>query len=175
MKPIAIVTDSTSDLPAALVEQLRINVIPCNVHFDKEIFRERVDLSTEQFYQKLAAASQLPKTSQPSAGAFAELYHALATRSAGIVSIHIAAQLSGTLQSAMLAAKDITDVPIATIDSGSTSMALGWLAVLAARAALAKQDFDSIVAAVNDAVPRVRLLALLENLDNLVKGGRVGK
>ncbi len=174
-KPVAIVTDSTSDIPAALVEQLHIHVIPCNVHFGQEIFRDRIDLTNEQFFQKLATSPQLPKTSQPSVGAFQELYQTLATRSSGIVSIHVAAKLSGTLQSASLAAQDITSVPIATIDSGNASMALGWLAIRAARAAQAKQNFDSIVAGVKATVPRVRLLALLENLDNVVKGGRIGK
>jgi DegV family protein with EDD domain len=175
MKPIAIVTDSTSDLPALLATQLHIHVVPCNVHFGQEVYRERVDLTTDQFYEKLATAKELPKTSQPSVGVFTELYQTLAKNHDGIISIHLAAKLSGTYQSAALAAKEVTGIPIATIDSGTTSMSLGWLAVIAARVSQTKQDFESIVATVNAAVPRTRLLALLENLDNVVKGGRVGK
>lgn len=175
MKPVAVVTDSTSDLPPVIAEQLHINVIPCNVHFGQEVYREHVDLTNDQFYHKLSTSPQLPKTSQPSIGAFMELYQTLATRYSGIVSIHIAAKLSGTLQSAMLAAREIQSVPIATIDSGNTSMALGWVVILAARAAQARHDFEQVVATANDAVPRVRLMALLNTLENLVKGGRVGK
>lgn len=175
MKPVAIVTDSTSDIPSTLAESLQINIIPCNIHFDREVFRERVDLTNEQFYDKLRASAQLPKTSQPSVGTFLEMYRALAEHSSGIVSLHIASKLSGTLQSAKIAANELRGTPIATIDSTSTSMALGWLAVLAARASQAGQDFDRIVALVNDAVPRLRLIALLNSLDNVVKGGRIGK
>ncbi len=175
MKPIAIVTDSTSDLPPAIAEQLHISIIACNVHFGTEVFREHVDLTNEQFYQRLAASPQLPKTSQPSTGEFEGLYRTLTADHSGIVSMHIASKFSGTLQSASIAAKEIKDVPIATLDSGTTSMGLGWLAILAARAAQAEQSFDEIVALVNGAIPRVRILALVENLDNLVKGGRIGK
>ncbi|MBI5877012.1 MAG: DegV family protein [Chloroflexi bacterium] len=175
MKPIAIVTDSTCDLPASLVHALQIHVVPCNVHFGTEMFREGIDLNNEQFFQRLRTSPELPKTSQPSVGAFLEVYQPLATRASAIVSVHLAGKLSGTLQSATLAAKEITGIPIATIDSGSCSMGIGWLAVIAARAAQAGQEFDSIVRTVTDARERLRVLALLENLTNVLKGGRLGK
>src|SRR5438552_2846962 len=100
MKPVAVVTDSTSDIPADIAAALNINIIACNVHFESEVFRERIDLTAEQFYQKLQDAPHLPKTSQPSVGAFLELYRPLTLTSSGIVSIHLASKLSGTLQSA---------------------------------------------------------------------------
>ncbi len=175
MKPIAIVTDSTSDLPPTIAEKLHIQVVPCNVHFGTEVFRERVDLTIDQFYERLASSAQLPKTSQPSTGIFEDLYRRLAVEHAGIVSIHIAAKFSGTLQSATIAAKELPAVPIATIDSGTTSMGLGWLAVVAARAALGGANLDEVVALINGAIPRVRILALLENLESVAKGGRIGK
>jgi len=175
MKPVAIVTDSTSDIPAEIAAALNINIIACNVHFESEVFRERIDLSTDQFYQKLRDTPRLPKTSQPSVGAFLELYRALAPESSGIVSIHLAGKLSGTLQSATLAAGEIRDVPILTLDSGSATMGLGWPAILAARAARTGATFDEVAGLVRGAIPRVRVLALLENLDNVVKGGRIGK
>ena len=175
MKPVAVVTDSTSDIPAEIATALAINIIACNVHFDAEVFRERIDLSADQFYQKLRDTSRLPKTSQPSIGAFLELFRALAPESSGIVSIHLAGKLSGTLQSATLASAEIHDVPIVTLDSGSATMGLGWLAILAARAARNGSTFAEVASLVRDAVPRVRVLALLANLDNVVKGGRIGK
>ena len=175
MKPVAVVTDSTSDIPAEIATALNINIIACNVHFDTEVFREGIDLSADQFYQKLRDTPRLPKTSQPSVGAFLELYRALAPESSGIVSIHLAGKLSGTLQSATLAAAEIHDVPIVTLDSGSATMGLGWLAILAARAARAGSTFAEVASLVRGAVPRVRVLALLENLDNVLKGGRIGK
>jgi len=175
MKPVAVVTDSTSDIPAEIAAALNLNIIACNVHFDSEVFRERVDLSAEQFYQKLHDAPRLPKTSQPSVGAFLELYRPLTQTSSGIVSIHLAGKLSGTLQSATLAAADIHEVPIVTLDSGSATMGLGWLAILAARAANAGASFGEVADIARHATPRVRVLALLAHLDNLVKGGRIGK
>jgi DegV family protein with EDD domain len=175
MKPIAVVTDSTSDLPESLAASLDIHIIACNVHFGTEVFRERVDLSNEQFYEKLKRAAELPKTSQPSVGAFLELYQSLAERYSGIVSVHLAAKLSGTLQSAQLAAAEMKDFPIVPIDSTNASMALGWVAVAAARAAQAGNVIGDVAGVASSTVGRVRLLALLENLDNVVKGGRLGK
>src|SRR5258708_6729580 len=115
MKPVAVVTDSTSDIPAAIADALNIQIIACNVHFDSQVFRERIDLSADQFYQMLREAPRLPKTSQPSVGAFLELFRSLVPDCSGIVSIHLAAKLSGTLQSATLAAAEIHDVPIAAL------------------------------------------------------------
>lgn len=175
MKPIAVVTDSTSDLPESLAASLDIHVIACNVHFGTEVFRERVDLSNSQFYEKLKRSAGLPKTSQPSVGAFLEFYSSLAERYSGIVSVHLAAKLSGTLQSAQLAAAEMKEFPIVPIDSGNASMALGWVAVAAARAAQVAQDIGQVAEVARSTVERVRLLALLENLDNVVKGGRLGK
>ena len=135
MKPVAIVTDSTSDLPPDLARQLDIHVIASNVHFGTEVYREHIDLDRDQFFEKLRAAEQLPTTSQPSVGAFLEFYQPLTTRYSGIVSIHIGGKLSGTMQTAMLALREITAVPVAAVDSESVSMGMGWQAVVAARAA----------------------------------------
>src|SRR2546422_4390004 len=77
MKPVAIVTDSTSDLPTSVAEPLGIHIIPCNVHFGTEVYRERIDLTNDEFYQRLANSPQLPKTSQPASGVFEELYRQL--------------------------------------------------------------------------------------------------
>lgn len=175
MKPVAVVTDSTSDIPADIAAAHHINIIACNVAFDSEVYRERIDLSTEQFYQKLQDAPRLPTTSQPSVGAFLDLYRPLAQTSSGIVSIHLAGKLSGTLQSATLAAADIREVPVVALDSGSATMGLGWLAILAARAANSGASFGEVADLVRQATPRVRVLALLAHLDNLLKGGRIGK
>ncbi len=175
MNPIAIVTDSTSDVPPVIANQLQIHIIPCNVHFGSDIYRERIDLTNDQFYERLASSPQLPKTSQPSPGVFEDLYRALVPDHSSIVSIHVASKLSGTLQSATIAAQEIHAIPIATIDSGTTSMGLGWLAIMAARAAVAGRTFDEVVAILRDAIPRVRILALLESLEYVTRGGRIGK
>ena len=175
MKPVAIVTDSTSDLPPALARQHDIHIVACNVHFGTEVYREHVDLDNDQFFEKLRNSPQLPTTSQPSVGAFLEVYRALATRYAGIVSIHLASSLSGTMQSATLAAREIGDVPVEVIDSESVSMGIGWLAIIGARAAISGASLEEISKLVQDARGRTRLLALLENLDNALKGGRIGR
>jgi DegV family protein with EDD domain len=175
MKPVAVVTDSISDLPEAIAASLNIHMIACNVHFGTEVYRERIDLSNAEFYRKLKQSASLPTTSQPSVGAFLELYRSLANDYAGIVSVHISAKLSGTVQAAQLAANEMSELPVVTIDSGTASMAEAWVAILAARAANAGADLAQVEATARHATGRVRLLALLASLENVVKGGRLGK
>ena len=172
---VKIVTDSTADIPEELVAELGITVVPCNVHFGLETYRDGLDLSKEEFYARLKTSPTLPTTSAPAAGLFEATYRKLASETDQILSIHLASALSAIYNSACLGAETIPGFEIALIDSGQASMGLGWLVIAAARAAQEGQSLAQIVALVENVMPRVRLFAALDTLEYLQKGGRVGK
>jgi DegV family protein with EDD domain len=169
-----IVVDSTLDLPDDQIKDNDIVVVPLNVHFGDESFKDKVDLSTEEFFERLAKVTQLPTTSQPSPGEFIEAYRAIPDGEA-IVSIHIAGQLSGTVDSARLAAKELPDREIHIIDSGNVTWAAGLLAVLAAEKVREGLSAADVVKAVEEAKPRARLVAILDTLKYAIMGGRVSR
>ena len=172
---VKIVTDSTADIPEKLATELGITIVPCNVHFGLETYRDGLDLSKEEFYARLKTSPTLPTTSAPAAGLFEATYRELASETDQILSIHLASALSAIYNSACLGAEAIADVEITLIDSEQVSMGLGWLVIAAARAAQAGQSLAQIMALVEDMMPRVRLFAALDTLEYLQKGGRVGK
>jgi DegV family protein with EDD domain len=172
---VKVVTDSTADIPEGLAAELGITIVPCNVHFGLETYRDGLDLSKEEFYARLKTSPTLPTTSAPAAGLFEVTYRELASETDQILSIHLASALSAIYNSACLGAEAVSDVEIALMDSGQASMGLGWLVVAAARAAQAGQPLAQIVALLKDMIPRVRLFAALDTLEYLQKGGRVGK
>lgn len=172
---VKIVTDSTADIPEELVAELEITVVPCNVHFGLETYRDGLDLSREAFYARLKTSPILPTTSAPAAGLFEATYRELARQTDQILSIHLASALSAIYNSACLGAKAVSGVEMALIDSGQVSMGLGWLVIAAARAAQAGRSLAQVAALVEDMKPRVRLFAALDTLEYLRKGGRVSR
>jgi DegV family protein with EDD domain len=172
---VKVVTDSTADIPEELAAELEITIVPCNVHFGLETYRDGLDLSKEDFYARLKTSPTLPTTSAPAAGLFEATYRELANETDQILSIHLASALSGIYNSAHLGAEAVSGVEITLIDSGQVSMGLGWLVIAAARAAQEGQPLAQIGALVEDMKPRVRLFAALDTLEYLRKGGRVGK
>ena len=130
MSKIAVVVDSTSDLPPTDRERLGITVVPLNVHFGDEVFRDNVDISPTEFLERLVTARQLPTTSQPSPALFEEAYRALAVNHDAIVAITLSAKLSGTFQSANIAAEAVADtIRVEVIDSQMASVALALQAI----------------------------------------------
>ena len=172
---VAVVVDSTADIPAALRHELNITVVPLLILFGAEEFRDGIDLSGDEFYARLEASSIHPTTSQPSAGDFAEAYERLAQNHEGIISIHLGGKLSGTVRSAQQAAEMVPQIPIRVIDSGSVSLGLGFLGIEAARMAQAGKSLDEIASAIEAMVPRVELWAVLDTLKYLERGGRIGR
>jgi DegV family protein with EDD domain len=174
--PVRIVTDSASDLPEPLCEELGIEVVPLTIRFGEREYVDRKELSTEAFWRELAASSVLPETAAPSVGAFEETFRSLSDAGAdGIVCINLSAQLSATMQSAQVAAKALDGhTPITIIDSKSASMGIGNLAIHAARRARAGATIDEIVREVEDQRERQHVLATLDTLEYLRKGGRIG-
>ena len=175
-RPVRIVTDSTADLPPELAEELGITVVPLHVVFGNESFRDGVDLTSEEFFRRLPLAAELPRTSQPSAGEFLQAYERLAETTDRILSIHLSARFSGTVNTARQAAQALigrcyTEV----IDSGTTSMAMGLAVIAAAREAQAGADLDACAQAARSVLRRQRLAVLLDTLEYLRRGGRIGR
>jgi len=174
-RKVRVVTDSTADIPPALAQELDITIVPCNVIFGDRTYQDGIDISRAEFYRKMTEERELPATSQPSVEQFKEVYGQLGKECTQIVSIHLAGSLSGTLNSAQVAARDFPQLKIAIIDSRQATMALGWLAIYAARAANAGQTLEEIVALVEEMIPRLRVLAMLDTLEYAHRMGRIGK
>lgn len=174
--PVAIVTDSSSDLPAEQAEALGIEVVPLSIRFGDEEFTDRVELSVEEFYKRLAESTALPETAAPSPGAFEEAFRRQVERGAdSIVSVNLSSELSATYQSAQNAARALAGtVEVHVVDSRSITLGLGWQVVEAAQMARDGADAATIVAHVEGMAKRTHVLGALDTLENLKKGGRIG-
>ncbi|HRN68607.1 MAG TPA: DegV family protein [Promineifilum sp.] len=171
---VAIVTDSTVNLPAEVIEANNIYVIPQILNWEGRSFLDQIDISTEEFYQRLPNSKDLPKTSQPAPGQFTEHFEKVAEGAESIVAIFVSQALSGTIQSAHLGAEAMGDYPIEIVDSRSTSLGLGLLVTAAARYAAEGHDYKEVAAYVRTLVPRIRVLFVVDTLEYLHKGGRIG-
>ena len=172
---IKIVVDSISDMPSELITKYGINVMPLIVRFGENEYKDGVDLTADKFYERVAAG-EWPATSVPSVGEFAELYERLASDSDGIISIHVSSKLSGTYNSAVQGAGHIeSECPIEVVDSQQASMGIGMLALVAAKSVENGDDLPTVVSKVNSAIPKVQCFALLDTLEYLQRGGRIGK
>lgn len=171
---VAVVVDSTADIPPTLRDQYNITVVPLTVLFGTETFLDGVEITGDQFYKRLVEGSVHPKTSQPAPGQFVEAFERLGHDHDGIVSIHLSGKLSGTVQSARQAAELVPNVPIKVIDSGSVSMGFGYLAVEAARMAQNGESLDQIAAQIEAMAQRAYVWAVLDTLKFLERGGRIG-
>ena len=172
---VRIVTDSTADLSPEEQRAAGITVVPLNVHFGDEVFRDRVDLSGAEFFRKLQAASQLPRTSQPSVGVFEEVFRSLTGAGDDVVAVMLSSKVSGTYNAALMAAQAVAPDRIEVIDSQSASMALGFLALESARLAKDGADRGKVADAVRGLVPKARILCAIDTLTYLERGGRIGK
>ena len=173
---VKIVTDSTSDLPADLAESLGITIVPLNLHFGTEVFKDGVDISADTFYERLTSGPELPKTSQPSIGDFVSVYERLGADAEGILSVHISGKLSGTFNSATQAREQAkVDCPIEVVDTLLVSMALGTVVLKVAEAANSGSGLEELVALAREASQRAQCICLFDTLEYLRKGGRLGK
>ena len=173
---VKIVTDSTADLPAPLAEGLGITVVPVYVRFGEKVYRDGVDISHDEFYQKLVESPIHPTTSQPTPADFADVYNRLSKETDEIVSIHLSAKTSGTYNSA-LQGREMAGAgcPIEVVDSFSVSMGLGLIAMAAAKAAEAGEGLERVMEEIRQCIPRIRLLGVFDTLKYLLLGGRIGK
>ena len=173
---IKVVTDSSADLPAQLVEELGITVVPLYVRFGEEVYRDRVDISEDEFYQRLLRDPVHPSTTQPTPQDFTNVYQKLSKEADGIISIHISGKLSGTCSSA-LQGRELVEkgCPIEVIDSQILTMGLGLLAIEAANMARSGKSLPQVMEEVKRIIPGLHLFGLLDTLKYLALGGRIGK
>ena len=170
---IRIVTDSTSDLPAEIVEHFGIDVIPAILVLDGRMYEDGVDLSRDDFYERLPGFAITPTTASPSAGTFEETYrHGFESGATHILSLHVSSTLSGIYNAAQIAAKSF-DGRVSVIDSGQLSLGLGFQVAAAAKAAATGASLDEVLAAVESVRSRLHVVAMLDTLEYLRRGGRV--
>ena len=172
---VRIVTDSLADIPPAIIRELEITVVPAIVRFGSAEYRDRVDLPSWEFYQKLSSSPVLPTTSVPSTGDFEQTYRELAQCTNQILAIHTIGTLSGIYNASRLAAQDVPNTQIEVIDSQQVSMSLGWLVIQAARAAKQGKTLGEIKALVESLMRHVHIVAMLGTLEYAQRGGRLGK
>jgi DegV family protein with EDD domain len=171
---VKVVCDSAADLPHELAAEHGITVVPLMVRFGEESFVDGVDLTPKEFWSRCAASPVLPETSAPSAGAFETAFRGLAGND-GVVCLTMSSDMSATHQAAVLAAKAVADVvEVRVVDTRTTSMGEGLVALACAAAASAGRGIDEVLEVGEDATARGRLFACLDTLENLKKGGRIG-
>jgi len=175
MGTVRIVTDSTADLPGDLAEKYGIIVVPLKVMFGQKVYRDGVDLEPTAFYSRLRKSSDLPTTSQPAPGEFVAVYERLIQKGDSVISIHITSAMSGTFHSAQLAKTMVDSKDVFVIDSRSCSMGLGMIVLAAAKAAREGQSRKEILSLVNDLTGKVKVLFVVDTLEYLARGGRIGK
>jgi DegV family protein with EDD domain len=175
--PVRIVTDSSCDLEAAEADELAIEVVPLTIRIGSTEYTDRVDLSVEDFYAKMATSPTLPETAAPSPGAFEAAFRRQREAGAdGVVCVTLSSDLSATMQAAQNAATGIADeLDVRVIDSRSITMGLGTIARLAATAAADGASLDEVVAGVDGIARRTHVIGTLDTLENVKKGGRIGK
>jgi DegV family protein with EDD domain len=170
---IRVVTDSASDLPADVVARLDIDVVPLTIRFDQDEFS---DLSPAEFWAKCKVAKSLPETSAPSPGAFQAAYER--ARDAGfdgVIVLTLSSLLSATHQSATLGAESLGSAfPVRVVDTFNVSMGQGLIAIDVAEAAAEGADLDALVTRSNEAMAKIGVVATLDTLEHLIKGGRIG-
>ena len=171
---IAVVTDSTAHIPDNLLEGLDISVIPVWLLWDNDRLRDGVDIEPPAFYRRLKQSRTLPTTSQPSIGEFETVYRQLATEAEAIVSVLVSSKISGTVASAQAAVERLPELKIRIVDALSSSMGLGFAALAAAKAAAAGKSLDEVVTAAEEIRDKVHLLFVVETLEYLHRGGRIG-
>ena len=173
---IRVVTDSSCDLPQEVLDRNLLTVVPLNIRFGDDDFVDRVELPADAFWKRLQSSEELPETAAPPVGRFAAAFGDLQGQGAeGIVVVGISADLSGTLNSATLAAEAFDGgIPIRLVDSRLVSSALGLVALAAARVAQNGGSLEQVVAAAEHASARTGVFAALDTLEFLKRGGRIG-
>lgn len=178
MCAVKIVVDSTADIPAEDLERLGIEMVPLKVHFGEEAYLDGVTIGPDNFYDMLEASAVLPTTSQPSPAEFLDLYQQILDKEPGaqIISFHLSSEFSGTYQSAVIAKSMLDDkADITIVDSRSASHGFGAAALLAAEMAREGAGKEQILAAAEQLLKGMRIYFLVDTLEYLQRGGRIGK
>ncbi|MGE3271996.1 MAG: DegV family protein [Chloroflexota bacterium] len=175
MPRIGVVTDSTADFPGDAQQRLGIEMVPLSVIWDRDTFRDKIDLSIDDFYRLMKQRTTLPTTSAPAPGLFEEAYERLLGEFDHVISVHLGDKLSATCGVARSAAERMGKGRVSVVDSGQTTMCLGWLAMRAAEMGQEGAEPAAIVKELESWAPRLRLYVVLDTLTNLQRGGRIGR
>jgi DegV family protein with EDD domain len=174
-RKVAIVTDSTADLPSHLTKSRSITVVPLMLHFEGRSLLDGVDIRPSEFYRTLPKATTHPTTSQPSPGSFAETYAGLLTNYSDVISIHISEKLSGTYASAVQGAEMTDPKRVNVIDSQLVSMSLGLLTLAATEMVARGDTAETVVQRVTAMREQVQTYFSVATLEFLRRGGRIGR
>jgi DegV family protein with EDD domain len=174
MNKIKIVTDSTVDLSEKIIQEYDIHIVPLSISINDEHYLDRVEISPKEFMEKMKTSKELPKSSQPSAGEFLKVYESLADQGFSVISIHMTGGMSGTVRSAESAA-GMTTANVKVIDSRFISKGLAFQVIEASRMAKEGRSMEDIVERLEEVRVNTRLYVVVDTLENLVKGGRIGK
>ena len=174
MSKIKIVTDSTMDMPLEMAEKLGIVVVPLSVTINGESYLDRVEIDAAEYITVMKKSEELPKSSQPSAGTFLEVYDRLGEEGYEVLSIHMTGKMSGTVRSAESAAQ-MTKTKVTVIDSMFISIALQFQVKEAAEMALQGKSMEEILNRLDRVREHTKLYIMIDTLENMVKGGRIGK
>jgi DegV family protein with EDD domain len=172
---VAIVTDSTADFAGIEPDDFAITVVPLTVNWGKDVLRDRIDVTTSEFYARLRTDRDVPRTAAPPLGILEEVYRNLLEDHDAVVSVHISAKLSATHGVASAAARNVDDGRVQVVDSTTTTVTLGWLAEAAAALAGDGAAADAIVSRLTELIPRQRIYLTLDTLEYLQRGGRIGR
>jgi DegV family protein with EDD domain len=173
---VGLVTDSASDITSEVAEDLKITVVPLYVQFGVETYKDRVDLSAEEFYDKLEHSSTLPSTSAPSPGMFAEVFDGLAAKYNQILGVFISRKLSATYDAALQGIKLMKrKCQVEIADSMSGIMGEGLLVMEAAKKAIAGASLNELINLIQETIPKIHVRVTLDTLEYLARGGRIGK
>lgn len=170
---VRIITDSTCDLTKERLAELGVFCVPLTVHFGEETYRDGVDLSNQDFYEKLRQTPEIPTTAQPTPHAFEEVFAQCLERGEEIVCVLISTELSGTAQAANIAKNTLESEKIYIVDSRTACLALGLLVEIAAQRAAEGRNAQEIAEELEGLTDRVRINAAVETLEYLKKGGRL--
>jgi DegV family protein with EDD domain len=171
---IAVVTDSTSDIPRHLVEELGIHVVPQILIMGDRTWLDGIDIDPPAFYELLRTSPDFPSSSQPSVVNFQEVFTGLSQDADGIIAVLISDELSGTLNSAYMAAENLPDLPLEIIDTRSVSIQLGFIVLEVARAVAAGADLQTAADLARSLIGRVHVYFVVDTLEYLHRGGRIG-
>ncbi|WP_353892138.1 DegV family protein [Proteinivorax hydrogeniformans] len=173
---VSIVIDSTADLPIEEINRYSVNVVPLNVHFGESLYKDGVDLSSEEFFHKLKASKVIPRTSQPSPADFHKVYKPLVERGDTIISIHISKELSGTYQSAVIASNMFDEnADITVFDSKTASVGLGMIAYRCCQEIEKGADKTQILKLIEQLADEQMVIFGVDTLEFLNRSGRIGK
>jgi len=173
---VAVVTDSTSDIPSDVADQLGITIVPLYVQFGKESYHDSVDLTGAEFYHKLMHDADYPKTSAPNLADFLSAYDDIAKRTRDILGVHLGAKISATYNMAVSAAKQAdVNYHIELIDTKTTMMAAGLLTIEAAKLAKTGVGLEELSHTVRDMLPKAHVLCLVDNAKYLGRGGHTSE